>query len=264
MHPYELRREPGTGLFVVIEGADGSGKSTVVDELTDELGRRGHVARKVDRSHPYGDAPYARFVEAVDGIFRDGDRLFRSPASVGSGYDLLSLAGAAQYVALVYGQVLPIIDTGGIAIAESWWTKTWVRLSLEVARRLTPAADKLADFRRWQSGLISGPVVPPDRMLTIVVEADQRDRVKWHEASSSEQRVFDRTGRSTSEAEAFGDFTEEIARGVRDVGRAEGWPSVRNGSDMTPRAVSVELAVLVQQTLDARATRGEAPQDAPR
>jgi dTMP kinase len=42
--PIELGPAPESGLLVVIEGTDGSGKSTVVDGLVSELGRRGIAA----------------------------------------------------------------------------------------------------------------------------------------------------------------------------------------------------------------------------
>ncbi|WP_412543000.1 hypothetical protein R8Z50_11105 [Longispora sp. K20-0274] len=234
------------GLFVVVEGADGSGKTAIVNAVVDQLRARGTAARRVERSQPYGEPEYVRLVEAVDGIFRSGDQLFRTGDDTLSGYDLLSLAAAAQYLALVYGQVLPIARSGGIAIAESWWSKTWARLSVEVGRCFNLTSEDLSAFTAWQRGLLPEPVLPAANLLTVLIDVPESDRARWHEVDGMHQRVFGEDGASTTEPAAFGRFTSEIASILRTRAAQEGWPVVANGSHRSVDDVAWEVIALIE------------------
>ena len=164
------------GLFVMLEGADGSGKSTIADHLVPALRSAGHTVRRIARSQPTGDPLHADLVRAVD-------QLFRAPDATAPGWEFLSLAAAAQYHSILYAQVAPRVQDGEVVIAESWWDKTWIRLGLEpeTCRRLDMHATR--QLRAWQRDLLPPSPLPHHQHLTILIDTPQPDRVNWYKAA---------------------------------------------------------------------------------
>jgi dTMP kinase len=100
----------GNGVFVTLEGVEGSGKTTQAALLAGELRRRGH---RVTLTHEPGGT---RAGEAIRAIFLD-------PAvSLGSSAELLLvLADRAQHVR---EKLLPALETGEIVISDRYSDST--------------------------------------------------------------------------------------------------------------------------------------------
>lgn len=229
----------GRGLFVVIEGADGSGKTAATQQLLKLLSARGICASRTRRVDPDDrQGPYARLIGAVAGLFEHSGRL-------GVGFDLLTLAAAAQYTAILYAQVLPALCRGEVIVAENWWAKTWTRLSIEASYhgRLDP--ERLARLRTWQRSLMPEPVLPPNTQLTILLEAPETDRAAWYLSAGCPEAVYDTDGNSSREPAAFTHLTSEIAKLLRDLAARQHWPIVTNHAGRTPADVAGELSELV-------------------
>jgi hypothetical protein len=167
-------RPSDPGVFVAVEGADGSGKSAVVSELVELLRRDGRHVKRVLRSSPAGPGAYAGLVRGVDGLFRAGREI---PVS----WELLSLAAAAQYLAIMQSEIGPSVAVGTIVIAESWWNKTWIRLAIEADICRGNGQAERRRFRNWQRGLVPVPLLEGDQQFTVVLEATTADRVRWYE-----------------------------------------------------------------------------------
>ncbi|MFD0403779.1 hypothetical protein [Kitasatospora sp. NPDC127116] len=93
------------GVFAVLEGADGSGRSAITEQPVAVLRSAGHPARRLDHARPTGDRAHAAPVRAVN-------QLIRSPTATEAGWEHLSLAAAAQYHSIVHAQVAPAVAAG--------------------------------------------------------------------------------------------------------------------------------------------------------
>jgi thymidylate kinase len=63
------------GLFVMVKGADGSGKSAAVHHLVTRLQHDGHPVRRIDRDRPSGLPEYANLIKAVATVFRSSQAM---------------------------------------------------------------------------------------------------------------------------------------------------------------------------------------------
>ncbi|WP_181871687.1 hypothetical protein [Sphaerisporangium album] len=226
-------------MFIVLEGADGSGKTALAAEVMDQLRRSGHRVRATRRADPDGPAEHAALIRAVGQMFaRAGDQ--------GTGFDLLSLAAAAQYAAIVHGQVLPAVRRGEIVIADSWWAKTWVRLSIEASYRAPQASPgQVGLLRSWQQALWPCPPLSPIPALTVLIDAPQADRMHWYEAAGRREPVYDACGASTRNPAAFAHLTSAIADLLRQAADQQGWPIIANGRHLGLQDVAADVIAAV-------------------
>jgi energy-coupling factor transporter ATP-binding protein EcfA2 len=233
--------QPG-GLFVVLEGADGSGKSTLVDHLVPLLHRSGRTVRRINRSSPEGHPAHVSLVRAVDQVFRTAHA---TPAS----WELLSLAAAAQYRSILHAQIEPAIKAGEIVIAESWWDKTWIRFGLEAEICLDLSEAQQRALGSWQRRLLPPGPLPAHWHLTVLVQADQQDRVCWYKAAGCPDSFYDRWGAVSHNPDEYGYFTECIAERLRDVADDRGWPIVANGVHRDAVDVAADLHQAIEDHL---------------
>jgi len=226
------------GLFLVLEGADGCGKSTVADDLVPLLRSAGRTVRRIERGRPTGNRVHADLVRAVD-------QLFRSPDATAAGWEHLSLSAAAQYHSILHAQVAPAVAADEVVIAESWWDKTWVRLGLEAELCQSLDALERDRLREWQCGLLPPSPLPARRRLTVLIDAARHDRVTWYKAACCPEPVLARTGVPTRDPDEYGEFTEHIATRLHRLADQHGWPVVPNGAHRTTTDVAGELCDLV-------------------
>ncbi|MFJ5122397.1 hypothetical protein [Kitasatospora sp. NPDC088548] len=232
----------GTGLFVVIEAADGSGKTAVTDHLVPLLASTGRTVHRIDRAWSDGDGPHAELVRAVNA-------LFRSEAATAAGWEVLSLAAATQYATILRSQIEPAVRAGDIVIAESWWDKTRARLSLEATIALDLDSEQHRALTAWQSHLLPPSPLPVDQHLTVLVDAARHDRVAWYRAAGCPDPYLDRTGPDSHDPDGFGHFTEHIADQLRQVAAERAWPTVTNGGHRTVAEAATELHLLITDQL---------------
>ncbi|MFD7027450.1 dTMP kinase [Streptomyces sp. NPDC059917] len=230
-------------MFVVLEGADGSGKSTLTDSIIEILRQEGRVVRRIHRekSEEHYSEEYANLVEAVRNLFRVGDEAAVS-------FDLLTLASATQYAAIYHSQVSPSLAAGEIVIAESWWDKTWIRLGIEAQLCLKLDDAQLHEFWEWQRPIFPpSPYVPtPD--LTVLVETPESDRVRWYSDANRYEPVFDDSGVVSHDARDYGKFTSRIAKELRVVAEEKRWPIISNGRGQSPHDAARRLMELIGMT----------------
>lgn len=233
-------RSVTTGFFLVLEGADGSGKSAVAKLLAKSFADQGYAVRTVKRENPVGDPEYAALISAVG-------QVFRAAAGLGTGFDTLSLAAAAQYSALLESQVLPAVQAGDVVIAESWWAKTWARLGIEARRRSMLSSQKGESFMRWQKSLLEGNSMPDDRLLTVLLEAPEADRQMWYERAGCAAPVYDENGLTSYDPSVFARFTTELGDVLRVLAVEKDWPTVPNSSGRALEETRDEILYLVSQ-----------------
>jgi hypothetical protein len=230
------RADPG--IFVAVEGADGSGKTAAVTELMELLRQDGRPARRIMRARPSGPAAYA-------GLVRGVGQLFCSAAETPASWELLSVAAAAQYLAIMQCEIAPAVADGLIVIADSWWTKTWIRLAIEAdIRRQHSPADKQR-FRAWQQDLL--PACPPgtDQQFTVVIEAAAGDRARWYQRAGCPDTVLDDHGAPSRDPAAFAAFTTYIAGELRELAAQRRWPVIINSEALSPAHVADQLRALI-------------------
>jgi hypothetical protein len=255
------------GIFVAVEGADGSGKTEAVSELMRLLREDGSPARRIIRSSPSGSPAYTRLVRGVDALFRAGPA---TPAS----RELLSVAAAAQYLAIMHCEIGPSIAEGGIVIADSWWNKTWIRLAIEADICNRHTQEQGQRFRAWQQALLPLPAPLADRHFTVIVDATPQDRARWYEHAGCPDTVFDDQGAPSRDPEVFAFFTSRIADELREFAARHQWPVVRNSAAMSPADVARQLRALIYDRLRpgpdhasgspaARSRRAQAPGQMP-
>lgn len=236
----------GPGIFVAVEGADGSGKTAAVTELMELLRQDGQPATRIIRARPSGPAAYA-------GLVRGVDQLFRSAADTPASWELLSLAAAAQYLAIMHCEIAPAVADGMIVIADSWWNKTWIRLAIEadIRRQHSPAHKQR--FRAWQQDLL--PASPPgaEHQFTVVIEAAAGDRTRWYERAGCPDTVFDDQGAPSRDPAVFAAFTGYIAGELRELAAQHGWPVIVNSDALSPAQVAGQLRALIYGRLQSGA-----------
>ncbi|MFD9687355.1 dTMP kinase [Kitasatospora sp. NPDC059088] len=228
------------GLFTVLEGTDGSGKSAITEQLVAALRAAGHTVRRLDRARPTGETAHAALVRAVN-------ELFRSPTATAAGWEHLSLAAAAQYHSILHAQVVPAVAAGEIVIADSWWDKTWVRLGLEAEIVQHLDEHRRRALQEWQQALLPPSPLPVHQRLTVLIDTPMRDRIAWYQAAGCPDAVLGRTGVLTRETEEYGEFTERIATGLRELAARHRWPVVANGTHRTAAQAATDLCALIEQ-----------------
>jgi hypothetical protein len=236
-----VNRKPG--LFVVVEGADGSGKSAVVNLLVDRLADQAQPARVVRRENPVGTEEYSSFVAAAG-------RIFGAAQALGTGFGVLSLIGAAQYAVLVESQVMPALESGEVIIAESWWGKTWARLSVEAFRRGALSMHGIKSFEDWQCSLLPHDLVPTTNMITVLIEAAENDRLRWYKEAGGLDPVYDTAGYTSYDPCEFAQFTTELGNILHEHALSNGWPIIQNGMDRTVEEVTEDLLDIVNWRLN--------------
>lgn len=245
-----MQAKRSQGMFVVLEGADGSGKSTLADLVVEQLRRDGYSACVTQRNNPegYGHPTYSQYISAVVKLFRA-----ESPDDIS--FDLLSLAAAAQYTAILDSQVRPFVTQGGIIIADSWWDKVWIRLGLEAQRCLQLSDSERDTLWAWQRTLFPPPHHDSSH-LTILVDAAVEDRIRWHVEAGCPEVVYDAYGVESREPEVFGEFTSRIAAELAHVAAARNWPVVSNTCTRDLHDVAKELVAITEKYLESRSGLG--------
>jgi len=188
-----------TARFIVLEGADGSGKSTQVARLAERLRAEGRTV--VETFEPGATALGAR----IRALVLDGPS-----ASVGGAAPdatteaLLMAADRAQHVAEV---VRPALDRGDWVVCDRFVPSSLVYQG--VARGL--GVDAVAAANAWATGGL-------DPHLVVVLDVD--DAVADSRRSQSDR--LEREG---------GGFHAAVRAGYRDLARTQGWVLVdANGS----------------------------------
>jgi hypothetical protein len=232
----------GEGIFVAVEGADGSGKTEAVSELMRLLRQDGTPARRIMRSNPSGPPAYTGLVRGIDTLFRAGPG---TPAS----WELLSLAAAAQYLAIMHCEIGPAVAGGVIVIADSWWNKTWTRLAIEAGIHHRHTPEQGQRFRAWQQALLPVPAPGADRQFTVVIDAAPQDRARWYERAGCPDPVFDDQGAPSRDPDVFASFTSRIASELRELAARHQWPVVRNSAAMSPADVASQIRALIYDRL---------------
>ncbi|MER5638135.1 hypothetical protein ABT095_14400 [Kitasatospora sp. NPDC002227] len=236
----------GQGLFVVIEAADGSGKTAITDHLVPALAATGRTVHRIDRDRPEGEGPHAQLVRAVN-------TLFRSDAATDAGWELLSLAAAVQYRSILHTQVAPAVAAGTVVIAESWWDKTWIRLGLEAAHHHDRTAQQQDAFAAWQRSLLPPGLLPERQHLTVLVDTTRGDRTTWYRAAGCPDPYLDRAGALSHDPDGYGRFTEHIAVRLRTLATEQHWPTVANHASRPAATAAAELHRLITDRLDQAA-----------
>lgn len=243
-----MNTAPTPGLAVILEGADGSGKSAIVTEAERQLTEAGRRVHRVHRSHPRTDGTAGALVRSVADLFHAAHK-------EGTSFELLSLAAAAQYTALWQTEIAPAVQDGEIVLVESWWAKTHIRLALEAR-----VHDHRTDLDAWQRHLLPPALYTPTAPLTVLVTANPRDRAAWYAAAGGPDPVYDPSGHLTNNPNAFADFTQHIAYALQELAAEQDWPVLANTPPHIPSDLAKSLIGLVDQQLDRRARRATAQQ----
>ncbi|WP_329431166.1 hypothetical protein OG339_47345 (plasmid) [Streptosporangium sp. NBC_01495] len=229
---------------MIIEGADGSGKSAVADLAVRTLGEQGRRTRMTRRTAPDGPSHHAALIEAVGALFAAADDLR-------AGCELLSVAAAAQYAAIVDGQVLPALRRGEVVIADSWWAKTWARLSIEATYLHHLNDAQVHKLRAWQQALLPGAFVPPAHQLTLLLRAPEDDRVRWYDDAGCRDVVYSPSGTTSYEPTDFGRLTTALDQLLSEVAAQQDWPILVNHHGRLPREVAAEMTALIEAHLSS-------------
>jgi dTMP kinase len=199
-----------TGRFVVLEGGDGSGKSTQLPRLAAWLRNRG--VEVVLTREPGGTA----LGQALRGLVLDGEESIDPVAEA-----LLMAADRAQHVAEV---VRPALGHGAWVLADRHVPSSLVYQG--VVRGL--GVDAIASVSRWATGGLT-----PD--LVIVLDVD--DSVAGARRPGDPDRL-----------EREGDvFHADVRAAYRELAAANGWTIVDGAGP--PDEVAAKVAAVVAEAL---------------
>lgn len=234
--------EPPPGRFVVLEGADGSGKTAIADILCGDLRSRGGTVVRVSRANPSGRREYASIVAAVAQLFRASD-------DAGTPLHLLALGAAMQHATMFESQARPAIDGGAYVVADSWWAKTHTRFAVEARRCTDWREPDHQQFAEWMANLL--PRIYESSMpgvVTVLIDTPKADRITWYGALRARQVIYDRRGACSQDPAEFGDFTEEIQAQLRVLATRSRWARVENHAGKDLLSVAKEVLAIVGDT----------------
>ncbi len=227
-----------SGVFVTVEGCDGSGKSAVVARSVDLLRAQGINAGVCNRFAPACTGPYKSMILAVADLFAAAGN---QPVP----QEALATAAATQYRLMFEEDALPRMRKGEIVLADSWWGKTWARLCVEASCLGYPAS-AVQSLIEWMPQLLRLPCdqVP---VLQVLVQATKSDRVTWYSKVNTHDRdvVFDDRGQKSVDPVVFGEFTERIENLLIDHYRYSKGTIIKNGSGRSIDSVARDLTVAV-------------------
>ncbi|QLH80548.1 dTMP kinase [Halosimplex pelagicum] len=153
-----------TGTFVALEGTAGTGKSTLLDALADELRERGESVTTVPE---FADGSIGEFV--VDEIVSGDAAQFRERALSLTAGALASVSYQAET------EIRPALDEGEIVLTERFLDSVAVYDTPFVAEREGVSMEgALAEFRAAM------PVEPDLTVLLTVDEETHRERLAAH------------------------------------------------------------------------------------
>jgi dTMP kinase len=194
--PFDLPR-PHAGFFLVVEGGDGSGKSTTASGLRDWL--VGELGHDVVLTREPGGTPVGQQVRR---LVLDWDDAVQGPGPVPRAEALLFAADRAQHVATV---VEPALAAGAVVVSDRYVDSS---VAYQGARGdLTP--DEVARLSRWATDGLR-----PD--LTVVLDVDPvlaRARLDGRDGPDGADRV-EQAGEQFHE-HVRGAFLELAARDPR-------------------------------------------------
>lgn len=205
------------GGFLILEGADGSGKTTLAHNIRGLLMERGISCSIASRSPASGREVYSQLTRAIFELFADVERE-RVPTN------LLLLAAAAQHSAIFHDQVVPAVKYNqSVIIADSWWDKTWVRLCLEAER----VGEGSVEWQKYPS-LIEYSLLQSPQICKMLIEANRDEREQWYQAKDNREVFYDREGNETTDSEIFGGFTDLMRTQLRERAVVEKWTVMQN------------------------------------
>lgn len=185
---------PPTARFIVLEGADGSGKSTQVARLAERLRAEGRTV--VETFEPGATALGAR----IRALVLDGPSASIGGAAPDATTEaLLMAADRAQHVAEV---VRPALDRGDWVVCDRFVPSSLVYQG--VARGL--GVDAVGATNAWATGGLR-----PDLVVVLDVDDDVAD------SRRSQSDRLEREG---------GGFHAAVRAGYRDLARTQGWDLV--------------------------------------
>ncbi|WP_415379642.1 dTMP kinase [Halosimplex sp. TS25] len=153
-----------TGTFVALEGAAGTGKSTLLDALAEELHARGE---SVTTAPEFADCEVGEFMKRT--LSEYGGEAFRERALTLTASALASLSYQAET------EVRPALEDGDIVLTERYLDSVAVYdTPLVEARDGVPMTETLAEF---ESAM---PVEPDLTVLLTIDEATRRERFETH------------------------------------------------------------------------------------
>ena len=196
-----------TGVFIVLEGGEGAGKSTQIAGLADRLRAQG---RDVVVTFEPGATALGAEIRKLTHHF-DGPLDARAEA-------LLMAADRAQHVAEV---VRPALERGAVVISDRYIPSSVVYQG--IARGL--GADEIARVSRWATGGL-GPA------CVIVLDVD---------AAVAAQRVPEATDRLEA---AGAEFHATVRAAYRELAAEHGWALVDGAAPADAVADAVWAAVL--------------------
>jgi dTMP kinase len=202
-----------TGRFIVLEGADGTGKSTQVSRLVDWV--RVHGGAAVATREPGGTPNGAR----IRAVLLDGHEALDARAEA-----LLMAADRAQALAEL---VRPAIERGEWVVSDRHVPSSLVYQG--VAREL--GVDEVARINAWAT---AGTV--PD----LVVVLDLPDEL-------ADTRRATRDGGDDRMERESAAFHARVRAAYRDLAASEGWAVVDASGD--PETVAARIAAVVEARL---------------
>jgi dTMP kinase len=195
--------------FVVLEGVDGSGKSTQADLLVDRLRAEG---REVVATREPGATPAGADIRSI--VLGDADLDPRTEA-------LLIAADRAEHAALV---IRPALARGAVVVSDRYIPSSLAYQG--VARGL--GVDEIERLSRWATGGLEADLV-------VVLDASREETAARRDAPR------DRMERESRR------FSDDVRRAYRELAAAHGWEVVDGNAPVED--VAAEIWRLVERLL---------------
>jgi len=236
-----------SGMIIILEGLDLSGKTTLAYFLRDAFQRSGHqvvlVGRKYEKSQ-YED------------ILKAQTKLFKLPEAWEVPSDIIAVCLCLEFSIRYHDKVIPAVREGKIVILDSWWLKAVCRTTMEVEYRGLQKHLLDDGFEGWMLNLF--PYFTDFRYPQQVFFLDVEPAVCWERLQGS-----DRRGKGVVESmdkETFIRYQTSVKEKMLSYEKLLNWVTVRSDNS---HPLEESLEIVGKVILDTIRSRLKVFNDAP-
>jgi len=241
-----------SGMVIILEGLDLSGKTTLARFVRDTLERSGHQAILVRRQYNKSDYEKSDYKD----ILAAKAKLFKMPDAWEVPSDIIAACLCLEFLITYQEKVIPALREGKIVILESWWLKAVCRTAMEVEDKYLQKHLLGDGFEGWMLNLF--PYFTDFRYPQLIFFLNVEPAACWERLQGS-----DRRGRGVVESmdkETFIRYQISVREKMLSYEKLLNWVTVRSDNSH-PLEESLEIAGKV--ILDTIRSRWEAFNDAP-